>query len=161
MILGFFMRKVSLYEVYNFLPKTDCKQCGLSCMGFAGFLVTRDITPEDCPVLLENQYSEALARLREMFGEAREKDPLTGFILEPETCNGCGICVVACESSRAEEAGLPGSAQDSGLSDKAPLRVKDGRVDLVHPEFCSRATNSTALCRACQELCPSSSILLV
>lgn len=154
------MKRASLYEVYNFLPKTDCKQCGMDCMGFAGYLIARDLLPEDCPVLLEADYQASFSTLTALLGRPREKDPLTGFILEPETCNGCGICVIACEACRAEEAKMT-AGQVFGPSDRTPLQVMDGCVRLARPDACSRAIDSATLCRACEERCPSDSILLV
>jgi len=154
------MKRVSLYQIYNLLPKADCHKCGMDCMGFASYLVARDLRPEDCPVILEADYQAAFSELTELLGKPREKDPLTGFILEPETCNGCGICIIACEACRAEETKMtPG--QVIGISDMAPLQVMDGRVRLAHPDKCSRAVDSATLCRACEERCPSNSILLV
>nr|WP_269850494.1 (Fe-S)-binding protein [Methanosarcina horonobensis] len=48
-------------EIYQMLPKTNCKKCGkTSCMAFAVALMARELTPEDCPPLKEEpKYKES------------------------------------------------------------------------------------------------------
>lgn len=45
---------ISVMEVYQLLPKTNCKRCGLpTCMAFAVGLLGREKKIEDCAPLLE------------------------------------------------------------------------------------------------------------
>lgn len=54
-------------DILRYLPRTNCGECGLpSCMAFASALAEGDRTVEECPCLLEGEYSEALERLREL-----------------------------------------------------------------------------------------------
>ncbi|MDW7733595.1 MAG: (Fe-S)-binding protein [Methanolobus sp.] len=48
----------SVMEIYQLLPKTNCKECGKStCMAFAVDLLARKFKVEDCPPLVrEDKY---------------------------------------------------------------------------------------------------------
>ena len=83
-------------ELLEFLPRTDCSRCGLTCAQFAGFLLSRELAPEDCPTLHEPDYAGFIEALRELLGPA-EAPPAPGMDIDPEKCNGCGICVAMCE----------------------------------------------------------------
>ena len=53
---------VSVMEVYQLLPKTNCKKCGYpSCMAFAVALLGREAKIEDCtPLVEESKYEKKL-----------------------------------------------------------------------------------------------------
>ena len=55
-------------ELLEFLPGTDCRQCGVSCAEFAGLLLARERPPEDCPVLHEPDYAGFIEALHELLG---------------------------------------------------------------------------------------------
>ena len=61
-------KAVSPIEVYNLLPKTNCKECGEeNCMAFAVKLVNLETKLEKCkPLLEESKYRENYEKLREM-----------------------------------------------------------------------------------------------
>lgn len=81
-------------ELLEFLPGTDCGQCGLNCAEFAGLLLTRERAPEDCPVLHEPDYAGFIEALHELLGPVAAAP---GMRVDPARCNGCGICVAMCE----------------------------------------------------------------
>jgi ArsR family metal-binding transcriptional regulator len=57
--------------VYKLLPQANCKECGQpTCWTFALKLVASQQKIEDCPRLLQPQYAEKLAALREIIIEA-------------------------------------------------------------------------------------------
>ena len=72
-------------ELLEFLPGTDCQQCGLSCAEFAGLLVAREAAPEDCPVLHQPDYAGFIEALHELLGPAVTAP---GMRIDPEKCNG-------------------------------------------------------------------------
>ncbi|MFX1485033.1 MAG: (Fe-S)-binding protein, partial [Promethearchaeota archaeon] len=50
-------------EMYNLLPKTNCKLCGpKTCMAFATKLALGEVKPEDCPPLLEEGFEKNLEK---------------------------------------------------------------------------------------------------
>ena len=153
------MEKLSMYQIYQYLPKTDCEKCGASCMGFANRLISRDAKPEDCPFLLEPEYAETLHKLNELFGSEVEKE-VTGLLIDKEKCNGCGICVTVCEIN-IEKSQEVASGRGPGFLDDVVLRVDDGKIKLVDPESCRRTDPSGLICRACVDLCPTEAISLV
>ncbi|MBI4621486.1 MAG: 4Fe-4S binding protein [Desulfobacterales bacterium] len=153
------MAKLSMYQLYHYLPKTDCEKCGFSCMGFANRLISRDVRPEDCPFLLEPEYSESLTELNRLLGPEVEKE-ITGLIIDQEKCNGCGICVTVCEVNM-EKSQEVGAGRGPGFSDEVVLRIDNGKIKLVDPQSCRRANPSSHICRACAELCPTKAISLV
>ncbi len=83
-------------EIKEFLPNLDCRQCGLTCVEFAGFLLTHELAPEDCPVLHEPDYAGFIEALHELLGQP-EVQAAAGMQIDPEKCIGCGICVAMCE----------------------------------------------------------------
>jgi acetyl-CoA decarbonylase/synthase complex subunit gamma len=61
------MKESSPLNLYKFLPKTNCGDCGeATCMAFAAGLIAREKTVEDCPPLVkESKYAKKLAQLKE------------------------------------------------------------------------------------------------
>jgi len=61
------IREISPIDVYKFLPKTNCKECGESnCMAFATRVVNGERILTDCPPLYTDQYQEARFHLTEL-----------------------------------------------------------------------------------------------
>ncbi len=57
--------KVDHMEIYEYLPKTDCKICGeQSCYSFAIRLIGRETTLDKCTPLLETKYATNIEHLR-------------------------------------------------------------------------------------------------
>ncbi|MBN2306153.1 MAG: hypothetical protein JXQ72_16845 [Anaerolineae bacterium] len=51
-------------QVYGLLPQTNCKQCGEpTCFNFALKLIAQQVTPGQCPVLLEPECADRRAQL--------------------------------------------------------------------------------------------------
>ncbi len=149
----------SIYELYEYLPKTNCGQCGLSCMGFAGYLLSRDVKPGDCPVLRESPHAEALRQLLDLLGDGN-KNELTGLIVDGDRCIGCGICVNVCPvhgANQREVALGKGPRPD----DIMVIQVVDARIRLSNPERCNRAIPSAPPCKACADYCPTDAMELV
>lgn len=147
----------SLFEVYNLLPKTNCKKCGTVCMGFAAKVISREVKPEDCPLLLQPEYAENLEKLKELFPPAEKE--LTGLIIDEEKCTGCGICVVACEENRTNEEIAYGKG--ARWNEEVVLRVDNGKIKLVEAMRCKRAFKQPIYCRTCVEHCPTGAIELL
>ncbi len=149
----------SPYEIYEFLPKSNCGQCGMNCMGFAGHLLSRDVKPEDCPELNEPGFEDNRQRLEEMLGDG-VKNELTGLIVDNKLCIGCGICVNVCpvHGANNREVAL-GKGPRPG--DTTVIQITDARVQLVRPELCNRAIPSAPPCKACADYCPTDAMELV
>ena len=55
-------------EVYQFLPRNNCRVCGQpTCFVFATKLVAGQVRLEDCPPLWESQYTEQRTKLETQF----------------------------------------------------------------------------------------------
>ena len=153
------MPRKSIYELYEFLPKANCGECGMSCMAFAGHLLARDLRPGDCPRLNEPQHEEDKRRLLEVLGEG-VKNELTGLIVDDLLCIGCGICVNVCpvHGANNREVAL---GKGPRPKDVAVLRIINAKVHLTHPELCNRAIPSAPPCKACADYCPTDAMELV
>jgi len=131
----------------------------MSCMAFAGRLLTRDRRPGDCPPLAEPEQAESLCRLRDILGDG-VKNELTGLIVDESRCIGCGICVSACpvHGANNREVSL---GKGPRPDDIVVIRIVNARLRLEHPELCSRANPSAPSCRACADYCPTDAMELV
>ena len=153
------MGRRSIYELYEFLPKTNCGQCGMSCMAFAGHLLARDLRPRDCPVLDEPEHVDNKRRLVEILGEGK-KNELTGLIIDNELCIGCGACVSVCPVHGANNREVA-IGKGPRPNDVTVLQIVNARVHLAHPELCNRAIPSAPPCKACADYCPTDAMELV
>ena len=151
---------LSAMEVYQLLPKTNCKKCGLlTCIAFAVKLLDKEMMIEDCPPLLEPKYAERQKKLREKLaplGKALETD----LIIHGEKCFGCGNCVVACPVNVANDP--KGTAAGLGpKSDKVILMVENGAVKCLNLRECRRFGPAHLLCNTCIATCPSKALEFV
>jgi 4Fe-4S ferredoxin len=142
-------------ELYQLLPKTNCKECGEStCMAFAVKLLSREVKIEDCPFL----EGENLERIKEELTPL-EKSTKTGLIIHDELCFGCGNCVVACPVNVVND---PNVAMGRGpKSEKVILRVVNRSVLAFNIENCRRFGEEKILCNLCIDTCPSKAIEFV
>ncbi len=61
------MKVKSPLEIYKYLPKTNCAECGYdTCMSFAANIIDRKTKPEECPPLTNDEFKENLEKLIEL-----------------------------------------------------------------------------------------------
>ncbi|MFP3869656.1 MAG: (Fe-S)-binding protein [Syntrophobacteria bacterium] len=146
-------------SVLEFLPRTDCQMCGMTCSEFADYLISGDLTPEDCPVLHEDQYAGHIEALKEVLASVAER-AATGLVIEEEKCNGCGICVAVCEYNVANsQSGRLGRGPRK--DEKVAIRVDNGCIKLVDESLCTRLIQVADRCTKCVDHCPTRAITLV
>jgi Na+-translocating ferredoxin:NAD+ oxidoreductase RNF subunit RnfB len=145
----------SVDDLKEFLPGTDCGQCGASCAEFAGRLLARELAPEDCPVLQEPDYAGFIEALHELLGAAAAP----GMQIDPEKCNGCGICVAMCEYhlGNCAEARL---GKGPRPRDVIVFHIVNGTAVAVHQELCTRMVQAAEKCSKCAQHCPTEAITL-
>jgi len=153
------MPRISIYELYELLPKTNCGECGMNCMAFAGLLLARDVSPGDCPILHEAEHEQNRQELLRILGEGT-KNELTGLIVYDHLCIGCGACVNVCpvHGANNREVAL---GKGPRHNDVTVIQIINARVRLVHPELCNRAIPSAPPCKACADYCPTDAMELV
>ncbi len=153
------MTRKTIYELYDYLPQTNCGECGMTCMGFAGYLLSRDVKPDACPPLNTPEFAEKKGKLVELLGTG-EKNELTGLIVDDNKCIGCGICVNVCPIHGANNIEVS-LGKGPRHDDKVVMQIIDARIRLVYPERCNRAIPSAPPCKACADYCPIDAIELV
>ncbi|MFP4655831.1 MAG: (Fe-S)-binding protein [Methanohalobium sp.] len=147
-------------EIYQLLPKTNCKKCGKStCMAFATALLSGELKLDDCPEILEDKYSDNYEKLSEIVAPI-EGASETGMIIHEEKCTGCGNCVVACPVNVAEDPKGTGIGL-APKNDRVILRIVNGVVQKAHIHNCRRFGENKILCNACIETCPTKAIEFV
>ena len=142
-------------ELLEFLPGTDCGECGQTCAEFAAKLAERQAAPEDCPVLHTPDWAGFIEALYELLGAAPVAAP--AMLIDPERCNGCGICVAMCEHhlGNCTEARL---GRGPRPQDQVVFHVVNGTVVVVHQELCVRMLQAAEKCSKCAEHCPTGAI---
>lgn len=148
-------------ELYQLLPKTNCKECGEStCMAFAVTLLSGSRRYTECPPLMEeNKYAASRSKLDEIL-KPMEGVEETGLIVHDELCSGCGNCVVACPVDVANDPHGCGSGLGP-TNEKVIFRVVDGKVKAANIKECRRFGKDRILCRACIDPCPTEAIEFV
>jgi 4Fe-4S ferredoxin len=150
----------TVMELYQLLPKTNCKKCGEStCMAFAVALLSRKRKVPECTPIFEESFKKEKKKLESLLlpSEGAEE---TGLIVHTEICTGCGNCVVACPVDVANDpkgAGI-GCAP---TNDKVIFKVVDGKVVASNIKECRRFGKNRVLCYACIDPCPTGAIEFV
>jgi ferredoxin len=142
-------------ELQEFLPGTDCRECGATCAKFAARLLGREAAPEDCPVLHTPDYAGYIEALGELLGAVAAAAP--PMHIDPEKCNGCGICVAMCEHhlGNCPEAR---SGQGPRPQEQVVFHVVNGTVVVVRQQLCVRMVQAAEKCSKCAENCPTGAI---
>jgi len=148
-------------ELYKFLPKTNCKKCGKTCMAFALDLLQGKVKIDDCPPLLEPKYKKNYDALKDLLGSEEGKEKELRIDVDNELCDGCGICVTVCPvNARYCPSSLSGKAPDWPPESHQLFQVKDGKCELLNLKYCRRieGEGTARECRVCESYCPRDAV---
>ncbi len=158
------MPSISLMQVYQLTPKTNCKKCGkATCMAFAVELVKGILKMEDCPPLSEPKYVKQREKLEKYLEPVLNKGD-THIEIDTDKCDGCGICVVSCPvNPRYAEEIMSGKLPELPLEEHQIFQIIDGKGVLVNINTCRRVegaggTSSSRNCLICETYCPQGAI---
>ncbi len=145
-------------EIFNLLPKTNCKKCGeATCMSFAFKVINRERKLEECtPLFEEDKYEKQREKLLELL-EPLERATETGLIVDEDLCTGCANCIVLCPVHVMDDPQGMGSGNGPTI-DNPILIIEDGVVKVVDMNSCKRYGKNRILCVACRENCPTDAI---
>ena len=148
-------------ELYKFLPKTNCKKCGKTCMAFALDLLQGKVKVEDCPPFLEPKYKKQHDILKEILGAEEGQKKELKINVDDEICDGCGICVTVCPvNARVCPPTLSGKAPEYPPHKQQLFQVKGGKCELLYLEHCRRleGEGQARECRVCETYCPREAV---
>lgn len=148
--------KLNPMELYNLLPKTNCRLCEpKTCMAFATKLALGDISPRDCPPLLEEGFEANLEKLESLVAPMQSAAE-TGVKLDETKCTGCSNCVVVCPVDVAAEA--PTSEGKAAKSGETVFWVENGISKIINLDKCRRFPPNRMNCRVCEQYCCTDAI---
>lgn len=150
--------RISPMEIYNLLPKENCKECGYStCMAFAVKLLKKEAYLADCPSLKKPKYIHNRVKLRKIAGEIF-KAADTKMVINENLCDGCGNCVISCPPNVAVSLDASGGKGPKG--EEVIMKIRNGRVVVKNLKMCRRYEDDvdTRPCNICMESCPRDAI---
>lgn len=146
-------------KIAALLPATDCQMCGMTCADFAGFLLSGELSVEDCPGFQDPALADKLSQLQELLSTIATRAK-SGHLIDTAKCIGCGICVVVCEYNLANNAACR-QGKGPAIEDQVPIRVIDGVATLADETLCTRLQAAADKCSKCQDNCPAEAIALI
>jgi NAD-dependent dihydropyrimidine dehydrogenase PreA subunit len=148
-------------ELYKFLPKTNCKICGKTCMAFSLDLIKGNVKIDDCSPLLEQKYKQKYDSLKELIEVNEDKKKELRVEVDEKLCDGCGICVSACSvNARYCPPTLSGKTPDYPHHPYQIFQIINGKCELLNLEHCKRLEKDSTKknCRICETYCPRKAI---
>jgi len=130
-------------------------------MAFALDLLQGKAKIDDCPPLLQPKYKKQYEQLKELLGSEEGKEKELRINVDPDLCDGCGICVTVCPvNARYCQPTLSGKAPDYPPDDHQLFQVKKGKCELLSIQHCRRveAEGRERECRVCETYCPREAI---
>ncbi|MCS7364728.1 MAG: 4Fe-4S dicluster domain-containing protein [archaeon GB-1867-035] len=151
--------KLNPMVIYKLLPKTNCKECGYTCMAFSIKLLQKEVKLEDCkPLFREEKYRENRIKLEEILRPLYEAAE-TLIRIDDEKCIGCGNCIIACPANVNIDPEV-GKGKNP-VSDEVVFTVVNGKIKVLNIKKCRRYPPHRTNCRICEQVCLSSAIKVV
>ena len=152
--------RLNPFDIYNLLPKKNCKKCGLpSCMAFAIKLIKREVGLEDCPEINSAIYIRNKMKLKDILREYY-KSLETKLVINEKLCNGCGICMISCPVNASSNLNVAGGKGFEKDDENLIYKVENGIVKVINIKKCRRFEEDieSRPCSVCVDNCPTKAI---